>query len=98
ELPGRARMPAALAMHPEPILLDELVVREGGPQLLRRGADVGDVDVGRSSHGPSPVSVSGRPAPSGAASRTWRSSARRSPAGAPGSGSAVPPALPARWR
>src|SRR5204863_4696439 len=89
ELPRRSGRELAFGAHAEPVLLDERRVGQRGPQLLGRGADVGDIDVCRFSHWLSPVFVSGRRAPGGAAFRTWRSSARRSPAAAPDSGNAA---------
>src|SRR3984957_14487306 len=54
QLPRRARLPVALAKRTEPILLRELLRGQRGPQTLRRGFDVGDVDKSRVTHFSSP--------------------------------------------
>ena len=63
-LPFGSGGPLAFAVNAEPVLLHEFhVVGQRRPELFGRGADIGHVDKGRSSHGVSPVVVSGRPAP-----------------------------------
>src|SRR5205085_6473948 len=50
QLPRRARFPVGLCRHAEPVLLHELRRGQRLPQLLARGADVGDVDKSAAAH------------------------------------------------